>query len=240
MTVEWDPFAVPTVPPANPFSNGAKKNSSSNDDWEDFNPRPVSTPTTNPAAPADPFGNVSLTNSTGSNGFSGFPSQTPISNPDPFISNTVSITPTPNTTNIPTNLFKSTGTNNPATTSTPSLSGFSNPPKELPKTTQTGVSPAKSNDPWAASHLFNNLSIGTASPNKPNTNINTTNPLTGGAKPLGATVGAGWPVPTTVPPVVYTTYPPTTYPVTYSYPPPTNTIFTNPTSNYSNTSQWGI
>jgi len=224
----WDPFTLSPAP-ANP------------DNWDNFNPRGtapgisawpsqpslISPPiNANPVIPSNPIGpSISSPNIKGSNTPStAIPANLFVNNTNP---NPPSNPALPSNNTIPPNLFVNNTNPNP-----PSIPGLS---ANAPKNT---VPPLKSNDPWAAQHLFN----------FPSPRSNTSGVVVAGstnAKPLGATVGPGWGIPNstpTVPPGAYT-YPNTinmNYPVTYATYPVTTTSNMFSTQNYSNTSQWGI
>jgi len=226
----WDPFSpAPTPTPATP------------NNWDDFNPRGTTDPSisawpsqpsrisppinTHPVIPSNPVGpSIGVTNTRVSN------TQSPTISANLFVNNanppSNPILPSNNT--IPPNLFVNNANSN--LPSNPALSS------SAPKTNT--VPPLKSNDPWAAQHLFN------LSPS-PRNNTTTSTSTSTNAKPLGATVGPGWGIPNStpnVPPAVYT-YPNTinmTYPVTYATYPVSTTTNMFSTQNYSNTSQWGI
>jgi len=222
---EWDPFPSLSPPASSNLDN--------------FNPRPVpnNTNTSSTVWPSQASNLISPPiNSTPIISYSDPIISPIISNP---ISPTIPTTQSPVSKTIPPNLFKTSVESNTGTFTNTSSPIISTAPQESSKNNQ--VSPIKSSDTWAAhSHLFSNLSIGTTtSPNKTtNSSNNTIN--TGGGKPLGATVGTGWPQ-TTTPPLTYTySVPVTTFPLGYStYPPsiPSNMVSNQ---NYSNTSTWGI
>jgi epsin len=253
----WDPFEGQP--------KGGATAQTTVDDWDDFNPRGAPPPANNAwqQQPTQPNfsglgGQPTQPNFSGLGGqqpsqpnFSGLggnagigigapiisnPTNPVISNPaNPVVSNPPNTGSAPINSTIPPNLFTTPQFNSNTLPSNPPATSTQTPKNNPPQ-----VSPAKSNDPWANSHLFASLS----SPNKTNSTSGTTS-----AKPLGATVGPGWgistpPTTSTNVPVTYATYPVNTgtYPVAYTTYPPTNatsSMFTT-TPAYTNTSTWGM
>jgi epsin len=198
--VAWDPFSQAPTP-------------STNDNWEDFNPRGAPTQSPNLFEP-----------------ISAVITPTPVNPVGPSIPNNP---PSNGSNTLPPNLFNPLPSNSP--------SGSNNPPSLKLNQVTPSITP-KSNDPWANSHLFN-LSNNPSSPRSTNS-VNS-----GTAKPLGATVGTGWPnatsgttpATTTVPTVTYAYPPNVAYTGAYTYPVATNppTLYTTTPVNYSNTS-WRV